>query len=64
MAISILDRIAGILVIIGGINWGLVGIAKWNLVEVLLGVGTITDIVYGIVGVSAIYMIFAMMKMK
>jgi uncharacterized membrane protein YuzA (DUF378 family) len=51
----ILTRIATALVIIGGINWGLIGLFQFNLVEELLGSGTLaTQIVYIAVGVSAL----------
>ena len=55
---EILDLIALILVIIGGINWGLVGLINFNLVELIIGVGIITNIVYTLVGVAALYMIY------
>jgi uncharacterized membrane protein YuzA (DUF378 family) len=52
-----LHVIAFILVIIGGLNWLLVGInADWNIV-MKLG-DTISRIVYILVGLSAIYLIF------
>ena len=55
---SPIDWIAYILVIVGGLNWGLVGIAKFNLVEKILGSGTmLSSIVYDLVGLAAIYMI-------
>lgn len=44
------------LVIIGGINWGLVGFFDYNLVDALLGTGsTLSRIVYALVGLSAVY---------
>ncbi|MBS3172045.1 DUF378 domain-containing protein [Candidatus Woesearchaeota archaeon] len=58
-----LDWIALILVIIGGLNWGLVGLFKFDLVQAILGSVTIVrDIVYILVGLSAIYMIFYLNK--
>lgn len=57
------DMIALILVIIGGLNWGLVGLnPDYNVVELILGGvagGWLMDIVYFLVGISAIYLIFA-----
>lgn len=45
-----------VLVIIGGINWGLVGIANANLVAGLFGADTaLTNLVYILVGLSALY---------
>ncbi len=60
---SILDYIALILVVVGGLNWGLVGLFDFNLVSVLLGEGSIlTRFVYGLVGLSAIYTIVYLTK--
>ena len=48
--------IALILLIIGGLNWGLVGIFKWDLVAAIFGeLSVISRIVYTLVGVSALY---------
>lgn len=53
---NIVNWIALILLIIGGLNWGLVGLWNIDLVAVILGAGTIlTKIVYVLVGISAIY---------
>ncbi len=44
-----------ILVIIGGLNWGLVGIANFDLVATIFGdMSTISRIVYSLVGLGAI----------
>ena len=56
--------IAKILVIVGGINWGLVGVgillsSDWNVVKMILGsIPTLEAIVYILVGISAVMMIF------
>ena len=48
---KIIDKIALILIIIGAINWGLIGLFKFNLVELLFGDMTIlARIVYSLVG--------------
>lgn len=57
-----LDWTATALTIVGGINWGLVGFFQWNLVEKLLGTGTLTRVVYGAVGISAVYAIYSLSK--
>ena len=49
-----IDWVATILVLVGALNWGLVAIG-FNLVEAILGVSTLAKIVYGIVGISALY---------
>jgi len=51
-----LDVIALILVIVGGLNWGLVGVFDLNVVNKILGsVELVETIVYIAVGVAAIY---------
>ncbi len=51
---KVLHIIAFILLVIGGLNWLLVAFG-WNLVEMIFGTGTvITQIVYILVGLSAI----------
>lgn len=54
--LNALDWIALILVIIGGLNWGLVGIFNFDLVSFLFGDMTaLSRVVYTLVGLSAIY---------
>lgn len=51
--------IAVILVIIGGLNWGLVGFFKYDLVAAIFGdMSGLSRIVYALVGLAALYMIF------
>ncbi|XKT75056.1 MAG: DUF378 domain-containing protein [Patescibacteria group bacterium UBA2103] len=59
-----LDWIAYILVFVGGINWGLVGIAQLDLVQAIFGAGNIANIIYILVGISALYMLFNMFMKK
>ncbi|KKT25369.1 MAG: hypothetical protein UW11_C0029G0020 [Parcubacteria group bacterium GW2011_GWA2_43_9b] len=54
---KILNWITFILVVIGGLNWGLIGIADLNIVSSIFGEGTLTGIIYDLVGLSAIYML-------
>lgn len=55
-----LHKIAGALVIIGALNWGLVGALEFNLVNTLLGDWMwVERAVYILVGLSGIAMIFA-----
>lgn len=52
-----------ILLIIGGINWGLVGIADFNLVAALFGADSvISNLVYIIVGLSALWQLVPLGK--
>jgi uncharacterized membrane protein YuzA (DUF378 family) len=53
-----LGNVAFILVVIGALNWGLVGIFNFDLVAFLLGdMSTLARIVYALVGLSGLYMI-------
>jgi len=50
-----LEKVALVLVIVGALNWGLVGLADFNLVTTILGEGSaLTNIVYDLVGLSAL----------
>ncbi len=60
-----LSQVTRILVVIGGINWGLVGIgmllgsSSWNVIQMILGtVPTLEAVVYVLVGLSAVKMIW------
>jgi uncharacterized membrane protein YuzA (DUF378 family) len=65
MKLTVIDWIALILVIVGGLNWGLVGIFGFDLVAAIFGAMTIISrIVYILVGISAVYMIFFLAKLK
>ena len=50
-----LHMVTFILLVIGGLNWGLVGAFNTNVVEMILGMGTATKVVYILVGLSALY---------
>lgn len=53
---KVIDKIALVLIIIGAINWGLIGIFKFNLVEMLFGDMTLLSrIIYGLVGISGLW---------
>ncbi len=55
----IMDRIALVLSIIGGLNWGLVGLFRFDLVAYLFGgqTATVSRVVYTLVGMSAVWCI-------
>jgi hypothetical protein len=59
-----LDTIALILVIIGGLNWGLYSFGpQYNVVEMIFGISVVSNIIYLLVGISAVYLIFVMNKL-
>ena len=55
----IMDTLALVLSIIGGINWGLIGIFKFDLVAFLFGgqTASVSRVVYTLVGLAAIWCI-------
>ena len=58
-----LYKIALILVIIGAINWGMVGIFNVNLVSLLFGVDAfLTNFIYALVGISGLVSTGILMK--
>ena len=60
---KLLHSISFWLLIIGGLNWLLVGAFDWNLVDKLLGsMPMIAKLVYILVGLSAIYQVVTHMK--
>ena len=53
-----LDIIALVLVIIGAINWGLIGFFQFDLVAALFGdMSAISRVIYAIVGIAGLYAI-------
>lgn len=60
-----LDVISALLLIIGGLNWGLFGLFDIDLVAVILGAGTtLAKLVYALVGLSALYQAFLWQKIQ
>lgn len=65
MADDIVKTIAGALVLIGGLNWGLVGALNLNAVNAIVGsVPVLEQVIYILVGLSALYMAYAMYAKK
>lgn len=53
---KVIDKITLVLITIGAINWGLIGIFKFDLVATLFGeMSVFTRIVYTLVGISGIW---------
>ena len=57
-----LDVLAGALLVIGGLNWGLVALAEFDLVATIFGLdfgetNAASRVVYGLVGAAAVYQI-------
>lgn len=61
---DILKIISLILCIIGSVNWGLIGLLNFNLVDTLFGVGSlISIIIYILVGVSGFISILTLIDL-
>ena len=57
---KLIDVVAAGLVIVGAVNWGLVAVARFDLVAALFGLGfgevsPFTAVVYGLVGAAGLY---------
>ena len=55
-----LDVLATVLLIVGALNWGLVGVARFDLVAALFGMqfgetSVLTSVIYGLVGLAGLY---------
>jgi uncharacterized membrane protein YuzA (DUF378 family) len=64
-----LNLLAAVLVIVGGLNWGLVAIAEFDLVAWIFGeefgaTNAASRIVYGLVGLAAVYGIAALLARR
>ncbi|MBI4214358.1 DUF378 domain-containing protein [archaeon] len=65
MKMSTLGWVAWVLVVIGALNWGLVGLFDYNLVDAIFGeMSGVSRVVYVLVGLSALYMLAMAPKMK
>jgi uncharacterized membrane protein YuzA (DUF378 family) len=56
------DILAGALVIVGAVNWGLVAVAEFDLVATVFGLdfgetNAVTRVVYGLVGISGVWLL-------
>lgn len=58
-----LDWVAWVLMVVGGLNWGLVGLLGLDVVAYLFGDGSVlSQVVYVLVGLSALYWIWKTFK--
>lgn len=63
--LNAVDWVSMALLIIGGVNWGLVGLFNFDLVAMLFGeMSVVSRIVYALVGLSALYTIYTSSKMS
>ena len=64
-----LDVIAAVLLVVGGLNWGLVSVAHFDLVAAIFGMkfgetSTLSSIVYALVGLAALYQAVSFMRIS
>ena len=57
-----LDILAAVLLVVGGLNWGLVAVADFDLVAALVGLdfgetNAASRVIYGLVGLAAVYQV-------
>jgi uncharacterized protein len=64
MEMNAMDKLAYVLAVIGGLNWGLVGLFQYNLVDSLFGVESgLSRVIYTLVGFAALFMLVRMVTM-
>lgn len=55
--LNLLDWVAILLVVIGGVNWGLIGLFEFDLVAEIFGaMSGVARVIYVLVGLSAVYL--------
>ncbi len=62
----VMDRIALLLTVIGGLNWGSIGLFRFDLVAWLFGgqTATVSRVVYTLVGLSAVWCISLLFRQR
>lgn len=60
---QVLQTIAMILLLIGGLNWGLIGLCEWNFIGSVFGyTSVLTRTIYILAGIAAVYRIVVWAK--
>jgi uncharacterized protein len=65
-----LDWLAATLLVVGGLNWGLVGVAKFDLVAWICGgmdfgeTNAVSRVIYSVVGLAAVYGIGSLLSRR
>ncbi len=63
MKMNMLDKVTYTLLVIGGLNWALVGFFNYNLVSKVFSTG-LARIIYSIVGIAALYGLLSIVRIK
>lgn len=62
---KLIDILAAVLLVIGGLNWGLYGLLDLDLVAYTAGAGSVSaQIVYTVVGVAALYQVLSLRSIQ
>lgn len=59
-----LSIISLVLMVIGALNWGLIGLFGFNLVTAIFGAGVLASIIYILVGLAGVYGIFMLARLS
>jgi uncharacterized membrane protein YuzA (DUF378 family) len=57
-----LEPVALLIVVLGALNWGMVGLFDTNVISDVFGSGTLTDVVYTVVGVCGLVLVPSLME--
>ena len=61
--LDVIGQIILAILIIGGLNWGLIALFDFDLIAVIFGqLSLFSRLIYGLVGLSALYMIYILIK--
>ncbi len=63
MKMNMLDKTVYALLVVGGLNWALVGFFNYNLVDKVFSTD-VARIIYSVVGLAALYGTFTIIRMK
>ncbi len=63
MKMNVITKITYALLVIGGLNWGLVGFLNFNLVNTIFSI-EVARVIYALVGVAALYGVYSIVSMK
>ena len=63
MKMNLMSKVTYLLLVIGGLNWGLIGLFDYNLVESIFSSG-LARVIYGAVGLAALYGVYSIVRMK
>lgn len=63
MKMNLVSKTAYVLLVIGGLNWALIGFFNYNLVGKVFS-ANVARIIYSVVGVAALYGVFSIASMK